>query len=306
MVKPTIVAVVFAVGITAVLPTAENAVAQKTFLRSQKVSGQQVRSQNAFAAGDQLHGIAKPSQLAELPSLVPGTISIVHVQEGEFVKKGAPLITLDDRVPKARLQAATVEANLTGALRRAQVEHRMANRRLERLRTAVSRSAGANFEIEEAEGVLDQAAAAVQQQQDVLKAAEANRQLAAAQLDQYTVSAPFDGRIIRIHQKSGAVDPSQQLVIIANLETLEVDMHISSSSYGNVSTGQTIKLNAAAPVSGVVNARVLSVSPMINSASNTFRCRLQIANSNSRHPAGFSVVLQDSDFRNKKVAMFAQ
>ncbi len=258
-----------------------------------------------FDFSDQLHGVAKPSELAELPSLVPGTIVEVHVKEGQFVKKGTPLVTMDDRVPKARLMAATVEANLTGALKRAEVEHRLAISRLNRIRAALSRGAGAGFELEEAEGVRDQAAAAVEQQRDILKAAEANRRLAEAQLAQYTISAPFDGLVTEIHRKSGAIDPSQLIVTMANLSTLEVEMHLPSRIYGTVRRGETIDLKAGAPISDSVHASVVSVSPIIDSASNTFRCLLQIENSEMQLPAGFSVVLNkpiDADTRVSRVS----
>ena len=240
---------------------------------------------------DQLHGVVKPSQMAELPSLVPGTISAVHVKEGQYVSKGTPLVTLDDRIPRARLAAATVEAKLTGRLKRAEVDLKMAERRLTRLTTALSRNAGAAFEIEEAEGVRDQAAAAVRQEQDVLKAAEANRQLAEAELAQYTISAPFDGLVARIHQKSGTADPSTVLITVANLSSLEVELHLPASTYGTVKPAQTLRLKASAPISTTISASVVSVAPMINSASNTFRCLLKIDNTTAQHPAGFSVVL---------------
>jgi RND family efflux transporter MFP subunit len=252
-------------------------------------------SDSAFSLGDQLHGIARPSQMADLPSLVPGTIEQIHIHEGQLVKKGDPLVTLDDRVPKARLAAATVEANLTGALLRAQVDAKMATSRLNRLSLALRQGAGARFELEEAVGVRDQAQAAVQHQQDLLKAAEANRQLAEAQLLQYTISAPFDGVITEIHQKSGTVDPTQVVISLANLETLEVEMHLPSRLYGTFRAEQSVPLRAAAPVSNVIDASVVSVSPIINSASDTFRCLLQINNNQQHLPAGFSVVLNRSD-----------
>lgn len=246
-------------------------------------------------ASDQFHGVAKPAQMADLPSLVPGTIAEVHVKEGQKIKKGMPLVTMDDRVPKARLAAAAIEAQLTGALKRAEVDVKMAKSMLHRKRMAVMHGAGANFELEEAEGIRDQAVAAVEQQRDILKAAEANRQLAAAQLSQYTIVAPFDGVVTEIHRKSGAVDPSQLVVSVANLDTLEVELHLPSRMVGRVRTGQTVVLQAGVPISSEISAAVMSVSPIINSASNTFRCLLKIDNKKTPRPAGFSVVAKDGN-----------
>ncbi|MCA9083282.1 MAG: efflux RND transporter periplasmic adaptor subunit [Planctomycetaceae bacterium] len=244
-------------------------------------------------------GIARPSEEAELPPLVPGLISTVLVTEGQYVSKGTPLIALDDQVPRARLQAATVEAGLTGALKRAQVDLRMAESRLERLRFAVQSGAGAVFELEEAESVVEQTRAVVQQQSDLLRAAEANRQLAEAQLKQYTVHAPFDGVVTTIHQRSGMVEPSRPVVAIANLNRLDVELHLPSRLYGKIKTGQTLPLLASSPVHQPISGNVVSVSPVINAASDTFRCRLEILNANKLLPAGFTVRLDSS---NKNVA----
>lgn len=262
-----------------------------------------VLESNVFPLSDQLHGVARPSQFANLPSLVSGTIQTVHVEEGQRVTKGDPLITLDDRVPRARLEAATVEANLTGRLRRAQVDLRMAERRLSRLRSALHQGAGAAFELEEAEGVYDQAKAAVEEQEDILKAAEATRKLAEAQLAEYVIAAPFDGVITEIHQKSGAVDPSIVLVSIANLTTLQVEMHLPSRMFGHVKAGQNLPLLASSPVGGSLEAKVVSASPIIESASNTFRCLLDIQNPNTRLPAGFSVIVHQRNGQPVAAAM---
>lgn len=241
---------------------------------------------------DQFHGVARPSQLAELPALVRGTIRDVHVHEGQAVRRGDPLITLDDRVPESRLMAATVKAGLTGALQRAEVEHRMADRRCRRLQEVMHRGAAAEFELEEAEAAREQALAAVRQQRDILKAAEAERRVAAAQLDQFTVSAPFDGVVTEIHRKTGAVDPSVPLITVANISVLEVEMYLPSGLYGTVRRGELLKLRAGTPVADVLSATVVSVSPVIHSASETFRCLLQMPNTDGQHPAGFSVTLE--------------
>ncbi len=244
---------------------------------------------------DQLHGIARPSQQADLPSLVRGTINTIHVQEGESVQKGSPLITIDDRVPRARLMAAEIKANLTGALSRAEVRFRIAESRCHRMQAAMQRGAAADFELEEAVAARDEALAAVNMQRDILKAAEAEREMAEAQLAQYTISAPFNGMIIEIHQRSGTVDLSVPVITIVSLETLEVELHLPSRMFGTIQRGEQVELRASEPVSRIIPARVLSVSPIINSASRTFRCLLHMDNSTGEFPAGFSTVLNTGE-----------
>lgn len=254
-----------------------------------------VAQQSPQTVGDeigQFHSIVRPIRIAELPPRVTGNIAEVHVHEGQYVQKGEPLISLDDRIAKARLHVATVEAGLNGGLKRAQVQLQVAERKLERIRRAVSGRAAAEFELEAAESERDQAQALVEQQQDALAAAEAQRQLAEMELQQFVIAAPFDGVVTRIHQQSGAVDPSRELVTVANLDELEVELHIPAARFGSLRRGQKVPLTAAAPVSRTLTGTVVAVSPIIDAASDTFRCRVQLQNRSVQLPAGFTVVLQ--------------
>ncbi len=99
---------------------------------------------------------------------------------------------------------------------------------------------------------------------------------------------------MQVHQKAGyGVDPSVPLITIANLETLEVEMYLPMDRFGSLQVGNRVKVQAAAPVDQELTACVRSVSPVIDSASNTFRCVLLIDNHESQLPVGFSVVLTD-------------
>ena len=240
----------------------------------------------------QLPAVVRPSMFVELPSLTPGIIQTVMVKEGMTVTKGQLLVQLDDRILKARLAAATVRANLMGALERTRVEQRIATERLQRLQRVVGLGAGRSYEIQEAQGSVDQASAAIKQQQDELDSAEAERQLVEAQLIELKIVAPFDGVITRIHRKAGAVDPSVVLIEMANLSELEVALNVPSSQFGQLTVGQTIQLAADVPISKTISAQVLSVSPIIDSASDTFRCLAKIDNQDGMLPAGFRVKLK--------------
>lgn len=240
----------------------------------------------------QLPAVVRPSMFVELPSLTPGIIQSVSVQEGMGVSKGEVLVQLDDRIFRARLATATIRANLTGALERARVEQRISMERLQRLQRVVSAGAGRSYEIQEAQGAIDQATAAIKQQQDVLDSAESERQLAEAQLVELTITAPFDGVITRVRQKAGAVDPTVVVIEMANLSLLEVELNVPSIRFGQLQVGQTVQLNADVPISSTLQGVVLSVSPIIDSASDTFRCLVQIENRDGKLPAGFRVKLR--------------
>ncbi|MFO1002759.1 MAG: efflux RND transporter periplasmic adaptor subunit [Planctomycetaceae bacterium] len=244
----------------------------------------------------QLHGVARPLQNAILSSLVPGRIMTIHVAEGSRVSACDPLVSLDDRLAQAQVEASRREAAQVAMLERAELAYQQAERRLSRLEKAALQNATAAFEIEEARSLKEQSRAERDAAREAIAVAEANLTMAEEQLRRNTIYAPFDGVIVQIHQKQGAaVDASLPVVTLASLDTLEVEMYVPSDRFGSIRNGSTVKLSAGAPVNTDLSAKVCSVSPVIDSASNTFRCVLQIDNTTAGLPAGFSVVLTNAD-----------
>jgi hypothetical protein len=70
---------------------------------------------------------------------------------------------------------------------------------------------------------------------------------------------------------------------------------VPSDRFGSIRNGSNVTLSGGAPVNSELSAQVCSVSPVIDSASNTFRCVLRIDNTTAGLPAGFSVVLTNAD-----------
>src|SRR5258708_751596 len=54
-------------------------------------------------------GSVEPSSTVDIRSQVPGTVTQVHFHEGDFVKKGDPLFTIDTRPYSATLAAAQAD-----------------------------------------------------------------------------------------------------------------------------------------------------------------------------------------------------
>ena len=244
----------------------------------------------------QLHGVARPLQNAILTSLVPGRIMTIHIAEGRRVTAGEPLVSLDDRLAQAQVEASRREAAQVAMLERAELVYQQAERRLMRLEQAALQNATAAFEIEEARSMKEQSRAERDAAKEAIAVAQANLTMAEEQLRRNTIYAPFDGVIVQIHQKQGtAVDGSLPVVTLASLDTLEVEMYVPSDRFGSIRNGSTVNLSAGTPVNSDLSAKVCSVSPVIDSASNTFRCVLQIDNTTAGLPAGFSVVLTNAD-----------
>ncbi|MFO0893435.1 MAG: biotin/lipoyl-binding protein [Phycisphaerales bacterium] len=188
-------------------------------------------------------GVVEPaSEVVRLSAVVPGVVQQVHVKEGEVVKTGAPLFTVDSRDVASRLAAAEARLQVTRMklaqldslprpekVREAEaiVEQRRwavddARKRLERLDAvgtddALSRNERPTreFELAAAKARLEEAEASLAtvkrgtypEDRAVAQAdvgvAEAEVAQLRTDLDRATVKAPIDGAVLRVNVRPG-------------------------------------------------------------------------------------------------------
>ncbi len=243
--------------------------------------------------GHSLQGLTKPRKYSELTAKVAGGIKTVFVKEGDIVPQGTPLAVIDDQSARAAVKVAEVKANQDAAIERSRLDLRIEDERLARLKSAVNFNATSDLELWEKKAARDQRRAILDEANEAAELAQAQLMQAQVELENHKIVAPFTGQVIQIMTKAGtAPQPGEPVVIIADLSELEVEMHLPLSQFGKIKVGDRLQLSAQQPVSRMIEAKVISVSPLINPTSNTFRCLFVIDNSDKKLPAGFAVTLQ--------------
>jgi multidrug efflux system membrane fusion protein len=170
-------------------------------------------------------GTVQPLHTVSILSQVEGVITQVHFRDGDNVKAGAPLITLDRRPFQAALQAA--EAQLAQA-RANQVKAAADFQRYEKLheQNAIS---DADYSQYSAAATGAQATVAVQE------AAVATARL---NLDYTEIRAPIDGRTSRLALREGSLvranDATQPLLTINQLAPIGVSFSLPESDLAAV------------------------------------------------------------------------
>ncbi len=265
---------------------------------AQAADGEPTKTSSAVAtaAGDVfLQGIAKAKFDASLRMTEQGTITAIHVKEGDWVKAGAPLVTIDDSAAQAAVRVARATAEAHGAIDQARLAMEQAHTLLSRTRIAFHANASNEFEVNAKENQFEQAAATHQLRLEEQQQAIAQRALAEEQLRKRTLHAPFDGQVIQIHTGLGnTIDPTQPAVHVAQLDQLEIEMHLPISFFGTIAVGEVRELRAAAPVNSLISAAVTYVAPVVEPTSSTFRVVFAIDNSSLKLPAGFEVWFQQN------------
>jgi membrane fusion protein, multidrug efflux system len=196
---------------------------------------------------------ARPGHFASLSAPAPTRVANVFVTLGQHVKKGDPLVELEQQSFVAALQSADA------ALATAQSAY------ARQLRLAAE-GINAKREVDQAASELAQAKAT---------------QIAAHRLQELsTLKAPIDGVITRMNAVLGAsVDITQALVDVTDPNALDVLLQLTPGGAGGVRPGQSVSVIAGQSASGerLGEGTVADVSAALDSTTRTVGVRVTIA-----------------------------
>ena len=210
-----------AVLLSVMLVGCDEGVAQNAVPQAPAVSAADVVVKS-ISQWDSFNGRIEAVESVQLRPRVSGYIDKVNYTDGQEVKKGEVLFTIDDRTYRAALEQA--QANLARAKTQASLAQSEANRTDKLINThLVSR--------EEWE---QRRSAAVQAQADI-RAAQAAVDAAQLNLDFTKVTAPIDGRASRALITSGnlvtAGDTASVLTTLVSQKTVYVYFDVDESTY---------------------------------------------------------------------------
>lgn len=197
-------------------------------------------------------GTLRSDENANISAEIAGRVQGVHLVEGQPVKQGALLFTLDDTVYRAEL--ATAEANL-----------QLSQRNSERAVELLQRNAGTVRARDEAEAEL------------TINRAEVD--LARARLDKTRITAPFDGVVgLREVSVGGYVTPGQDLVNLEDIDPIKVDFPVPERALSSVGVGQGIEVTVDAWPERTFEGEVFAIDPQINASGRSIAIRATIDN----------------------------
>jgi HlyD family secretion protein len=237
------------------------------------------------------NGKVEPIQNFEAHAPIATTVERLLVREGDHVRKGQPLLQLDD--DDIRSQAARAQAQLKAAqasqtapqaevqtindeLAKARTARELAQHNLDALRRLQQQGSASAGEVRKAEETLQNVQADVtlyeQKQKDRYSQPEVARveaQIAEAQaaydsaedaLRKSSVRAPFDGIVYSLPVKAGAfVQTGDLLLQVADLSHVLVRAFVDEPDVGRLQAGQKVEITWDAVPGRIWNGAVNTV-----------------------------------------------
>ncbi|MCC5854897.1 MAG: efflux RND transporter periplasmic adaptor subunit [Idiomarina sp.] len=214
-------------------------------------------------ASFQASAILEAEESTDVVPRVSGIIEEIFVEEGDFVEQGQALARLESsRYSLARDQIAAELRNVKQELTR---HHQLAERQM----------------------VSAEAVERLQSRKDALTA-----QLEIAEIDlrETVIRAPISGHISQRYARTGNLIQAWQpktLFHVVDSSVLRATVNLPEHAIVHIQTGQSAEIRLPAmPEFGTVTASVARISPVIDSASGTFRVVLAVPNTDYRLRAG--------------------
>jgi multidrug efflux system membrane fusion protein len=218
----------------------------------------------------QASGTVTPIRTVDLHPQTTATIRTVHIKEGQFVKEGELMFSLDDRADRANLDKAN-----------AQVEHDRAQ--VADLERQLKRSQDLFAQHFVAQGAVDTLRAQVDQARATLDADGASARASGVTTSYTAIRAPMSGRVGGIGVYPGSlVQPTTSLTTITQLDPITVAFTLPESSLPALLAAQRrgkVEVQVApgadlAPVKGLLSF----IDNTVDVQSGTIRVKAEFAN----------------------------
>jgi multidrug efflux pump subunit AcrA (membrane-fusion protein) len=281
--------------------------------------------QVAPGVADQPPGVAAPARIAQAGRIVRpvyeeavGTVQSrtrvrvaaqviarvleVNADAGQNVQAGAPLVRLDDREFKARLEQARQALAAAEAARERAVQAKargealltQAKARRARIQRLLEGNAATPEQMEAAEAGYLEAEAGVAEAQAAIAASEAQIQQARNVVTEAEVAlghtrivAPIDGVVAEREADPGDLaSPGQTLLVVLDPRSLRLEAQVREGLITRVQRGDTLKV--ALPAAGrVADGEVAEILPAADPRSRTFRVRVDLDAAPDLYPGMF-------------------
>ena len=228
---------------------------------------------NALHAGLAFTGNLNPYHQAIVNAEVGGTLQVVSVREGEWVKKGQLLARLDNvsvsqLLQEQKAQVANSQANLS-----------LAKIKLQQQQTLFEKGFISKLALDEAKNQF-----AVSQGSHSAQMA----QMAQAQksVQDLAVYAPMSGMVYERAVNAGEViTANSKLFAIANLDTLEITATLSTQQIPQVHLGQSVRFRVDGD-EGSYQGIIKRINAVADTNTRDFKAFIEVNNANGALKAG--------------------
>lgn len=230
--------------------------------------------QSVFKHFFEVGGTVEATNSAFISPEMNGQIKNIYVKEGQKVKKGDLLVSLNDNVLQSTIQEVQIGLEL-------------ASKVYEKQKELWQKQIGSEIQYLEAKTNKE--------------SLESKLKTVRAQLEMTKVRAPFDGIVDAIHGKQGELAaPGYELVRLVNLEEIKVNADVAESYISKVQQGENVTITLPSYPDIQIVSKVARVGTIIKPGNRTFEIEVPLQNEKELIRPNSIAVVTINDYTNTK------
>ncbi len=205
-----------------------------------------------------------------LRSEINGTVDKLYVSEGDFIKKGAPILSLSNTLLVAQQQEIEEQVSFAKFL-------------LEKQEKLFNDGVGSEVQLKE-----------VQTRYNSLKK---SMETLMTQLNKRTLIAPFSGYVEKLFIQTGeSISPMNQAIQLVGLDELYLTANVSENLISEISIGDSV--SAYLPSLGVTisGAKISRTGKLINPVNRTVKIEAKIVSSKKQLVPNLMAIIKIRDY----------
>lgn len=230
--------------------------------------------------------IIEPTVVVEVGTSVAGVIEQMLVERSDRVERGQPLARLESSVEQVSVRRSRERAEMRSEIRARQADLALARQKMQRIEDLYARKVVSKQQRDEAVNELERADQAVKIAREKLHLAKLDLEHARAQLERRVIRSPISGVVLERLAQAGEYVDERPLLTLAQLDPLRVEVLMPAQSFGSIRPGMAAEVMPELAAKVPLEAEVVLVDPIIDTASGTFGVRLELPNVDYAIPSG--------------------
>jgi membrane fusion protein, multidrug efflux system len=204
-------------------------------------------------------GTARANESITLTTRQTGTVSRIQFQEGQMVRQGQSLVELESRERAADMESVRAEISQARAVADE------IRQQLDRTRTLRATGNAPEARVDQLESQLRAAEGRIRQNESRLRAAD-------ARLDDFRISAPFEGRVgLRQVSVGALLQPGTVITTLDDVRTIKVDFSIPEQFLGVLRQGLAVTATTPAYTGRPFVGQVTAIDTRVDPATRAVR-----------------------------------
>jgi len=242
---------------------------------------------------ERLSGVIKAQNQVAIRPEISAPVAAVLVRSGEAVKRGQPLVRLNEDTLRDQLRQAEASVTLAEAqAREARARVAELEAQVRRTRALAEEQLVSRMQLETQEAQLDGAEASAAQATARVEQARATVEERRTAIARAVIRAPVTGRVGQRNAEVGMlVNPSTLLFLIGNLDQVQVEVPLTESMLGFLEEGMPVRVTSEALDGEPIPASLSRISPFLEEGSFSTVGEIDIDNRDGRLRPGMFVTV---------------